>query len=154
MWWQIISLLHSLILAPALSLHSHAFTFFEGRAGHKLCEQPFDVQDCCAVHHQHVLRVIGIGYYLVNVKGKKTYTAGQKLMVQELKDRRMMKTDILAEVPEHFTLKHSPEPLQPSFRGRPVAFPSAKRHCNLSPLMGRTQTLLFPNLSMPRTRIY
>lgn len=122
-------------------------------AGHKLYEQPFDVQGCCVVH-QHVLRVIGTGYHLVNVQGKKTYTAGQKSTAQELKDRRMMKTDLLAEVPEHFSLKHPPEALHPSFRGRPVAFPLAKRHCNLSPLMGRTQSLLFPNLSMPCTRIY
>lgn len=89
MRWQIISLLHSLVLAPALTLHSHTFTLCEGHAGHKLYEQPLDVQGCCAVH-QHILTVTGIGYYLINVQDKKPYTTGQKLMAQKLKDRRMM----------------------------------------------------------------
>lgn len=48
-------------------------------------------------------------------------------MAQELKDRRMMRTDILPAVPEHLTSEHPTEPLHPSFRGRPVAFPLAKQ---------------------------
>lgn len=125
MRWQIISLLHSLVLAPALTLHSLTFTLCEGHAGHKLYEQPFDVQGCCVVH-QHILTVTGIGYYLINVQDKKPYTTGQKLMAQKLKDRRMMKTGFLPAVPEHFTPKHPTETLHPSFRGRSVAFPSAE----------------------------
>lgn len=81
----------------------------------------------CCVAHQPLLRVTEIGYHLVNVQGKKTYTTGQKLMAQDLKDRRMMRTGILPAVPEHLTSKHPTESLHPSFRGRPVAFPLAKQ---------------------------
>jgi len=77
------------------------------------------------VVHHHILRVTGIRYYHVNIQGKKTYTTEQKLMALELKDRRMMRTDLLPAIPEYFTPKHPREPLHPLFRGRPVAFPLA-----------------------------
>lgn len=129
MQWQIIVLLHSLILVPALTLHSHTFTLCEGHASQKvkvmLDTNFMSSPSMCraAVWFTSIFSVTGIGYSLSMLKTRKLNTTGQKLMAQELKDGRMMRTYILPAVPEHFTPKTPTEPPHPLLRGRPVAFP-------------------------------
>lgn len=87
-WWQTISLLHSLTLVPALTSRSRTSSLCEGHASHKakvmLDTSCTSSSSKCraAVWFTSTRSVTGTGYHLVSVQGTKTYTTGQKLGVE------------------------------------------------------------------------
>lgn len=90
-------------------------------------------------------------------KTRKLNTTGQKLMAQELKDGRMDDEDLHPSSgsrafypPKH---KRTTSPIVQR-QACCLPFSRVKRRGNLSPSMGRTQSLLFPKLFMLCTRIY
>lgn len=154
--WQIISLLRSLILVPALTVHYHTFTLYEGHVSLKvrvildsalwvilwcarlLCGWSASSQNywhrilpCQCSKQENRAKINGSG-----VKGQKD--------------------------DDHSSGSWAFNPQTPNGTTSPIIQRStcclpcskAQRHGNCSPSMGRTQNLLFPNLLMPGTRIF
>lgn len=155
--WQIISLVHSLILVPALKVHSHTFTLYEGYVSLKvrvmldttlwvilwcaglLCGSPAFSQSYwnrllpCQCSRQENL------YNRVKINGS------------GVKGQRWWWGLTLPAVPEHLTPKYPTESLHPSFRGRPVAFPLANQR-DMQPftITGKDSMLALPKLAHAR----
>lgn len=156
------SFLHSLILVPALTVHSHTFTLCEGHASQKvrvmldtalwvilwcaglLCGSPASSQSYwnrispCQCSRQENLhnrtKINGSG-----VKGQKDdedWHSSSSSWAFNLQTPNRITSPIIQR------------------QTCCLPFSTAKEHGNHSPSMGRTQSFLLPNLLMPGTRTF
>lgn len=153
-----ISVLHSLILVPALTVHSHTFTLCEGHFSLKvkvmldttlwlilwcaglLCGSPASSQ----LRHrilpcQHTRQENLHNRAKINGSG-----------VKGLKDEEDWHPSSSSWTFNPQTPNRTTSPIIQSC----LPLSKAQWHSNYSPSMGRTQSFLFPNLLMSGTRIY